>query len=107
MTCALPVFEPAAAAAEMKARIDRGETCAVLFGGERAGLSNEDVTRADGIVSIPVNPAFACNNKVRRFDYLVKADNIQDCLDSGFERSAQESYDSRTQTAGSSSAGKS
>lgn len=58
----MPVLEPAAAAAEMKQRIDRGETCAVLFGGERAGLSNDDVTRADAIVSIPVNPAFASLN---------------------------------------------
>lgn len=58
----LPVFEPAEASAEMKQRIDRGETCAVLFGGERAGLSNEDVVRADGVISIPVNPAFASLN---------------------------------------------
>lgn len=58
----LPVFEPAAAADELKTRIDRGETCAVMFGGERAGLSNDDVMRADGIISIPVNPAFASLN---------------------------------------------
>lgn len=58
----LPVFEPDEAAAALKARIDRGETCAVLFGGERSGLSNDDVMRADAIVSIPVNPAFASLN---------------------------------------------
>lgn len=58
----LPVLDPAGAAAELKARIDRGERCAVMFGGERAGLSNEDVMRADAIVSIPVNPAFASLN---------------------------------------------
>lgn len=58
----LPVLSPAEIALEMKARIARGEKCAVLFGGERAGLSNEDVTRADAIVSIPVNPAFASLN---------------------------------------------
>ncbi len=58
----LPVLSPTEAAAEMKARIGRGEKCAVMFGGERAGLSNEDVMRADGIISIPVNPAFASLN---------------------------------------------
>ena len=58
----IPVFEPAEAANELKARIDRGENCAVLFGGERSGLSNDDVMRADAIVSIPVNPAFASLN---------------------------------------------
>ena len=58
----LPVLTPAAAAAALKPRIDRGEKCAVLFGAERAGLSNEDVARADGVISIPVNPAFASLN---------------------------------------------
>lgn len=58
----LPVLEPEAAAAALKSRIDRGETCAVMFGGERSGLSNDDVMSADAIVSIPVNPAFASLN---------------------------------------------
>ncbi|MGE0407787.1 MAG: RNA methyltransferase [Amphiplicatus sp.] len=58
----LPVLSPAEAAAAMKARIARGERTAVLFGPERAGLSNEDVARADAVVSIPVNPAFASLN---------------------------------------------
>jgi tRNA/rRNA methyltransferase len=46
----------------MKERIERGEKCAVLFGRERAGLTNEDVMRADAVISIPVNPAFASLN---------------------------------------------
>lgn len=58
----VPVISPREAAAEMKRRIDGGEVCAVLFGGERAGLGNDDVARADAIVSIPVNPAFASLN---------------------------------------------
>lgn len=58
----LPVLDPAEAAQAMKARIERGEKCAVLFGRERAGLTNEDVMRADAIISIPVNPAFASLN---------------------------------------------
>ena len=36
--------------------------CAVLFGGERNGLSSDDVSHADAILSIPVNPAFASLN---------------------------------------------
>ena len=58
----LPALSPSQAAAAMKERIDRGERCAVLFGGERSGLSTDDVVRADAIVSIPVNPAFASLN---------------------------------------------
>jgi tRNA/rRNA methyltransferase len=58
----LPVFSPRAATEEMRRRIDAGGRCAIMLGAERAGLSNEDVGRADGVVSIPVNPAFASLN---------------------------------------------
>ncbi len=57
-----PVLDPRSAASELKERVDQGQTCAVLFGGERSGLANEDVARADGILTIPVNPAFASLN---------------------------------------------
>ncbi len=58
----LPVLEPAAAAAQLRARMDAGETCAVVFGNERNGLSSDDVARCDAILSVPVNPAFASLN---------------------------------------------
>ncbi|MEO1252219.1 MAG: RNA methyltransferase [Pseudomonadota bacterium] len=58
----LPVLDADAAAREMRKRVDAGERCAVLFGGERNGLSTDDLARADAIVSIPVNPAFASIN---------------------------------------------
>jgi len=57
-----PILGPSDAAAALHARIARGERAAVLFGGERNGLSSDDVARADAIVSIPVNPAFASLN---------------------------------------------
>jgi tRNA/rRNA methyltransferase len=58
----LPVLTPREAAAAMKARTAHGERCAILLGPERTGLSNEDVSRADGVISIAVNPAFASLN---------------------------------------------
>ena len=58
----LPVMTPAEAAMSLRERVVRGETCAVIFGGERNGLASEDVARADAIISIPVNPAFASLN---------------------------------------------
>lgn len=58
----LPAYTPRAAAALLKQKIAGGERCAIMLGPERAGLSNEDVTHADGIISIPVNPAFASLN---------------------------------------------
>ena len=59
---AKPVLGPAAAAADMAARVAAGETVAILFGRERNGLENDEVALADRIVTLPVNPAFASLN---------------------------------------------
>ncbi|MEM8771577.1 MAG: RNA methyltransferase [Pseudomonadota bacterium] len=58
----LPVLTAESASAALKTRIDGKNRCAVLFGGERNGLSSDDVARANAILSIPVNPAFASLN---------------------------------------------
>ncbi|MBV2360805.1 RNA methyltransferase [Thalassococcus sp. CAU 1522] len=57
-----PVLTPEAAMAEARDRIAAGERVAVLFGPERAGLENEDIARANAIVSVPVNPDFPSLN---------------------------------------------
>lgn len=57
-----PVMTPEEAVADMAARIARGERVAVLFGPERTGLEQEDVIRANVIVTVPTNPAFASIN---------------------------------------------
>lgn len=57
-----PVFTPERAMQVAAERIGRGEKVAVLFGPERAGLENDDVSRANAIVSVPVNPEFASLN---------------------------------------------
>jgi tRNA/rRNA methyltransferase len=59
---AKPVIGAAAAAAEMAPRVAAGETVALVFGRERNGLENDEVALADGIVTLPVNPAFASLN---------------------------------------------
>jgi tRNA/rRNA methyltransferase len=59
---AKPVIGAAAAAAEMAPRVGAGETVAVVFGRERNGLENHEVARADRILTLPVNPAFASLN---------------------------------------------
>jgi tRNA/rRNA methyltransferase len=56
------VVTPAQAAADMHARIGRGERVAVLFGRERWGLTNDEISLADRIITAPVNPAFASLN---------------------------------------------
>ena len=56
------VLTPEDAMSEARAEAAAGRRVAVLFGPERAGLANEDVTLADTIISVPVNPAFASLN---------------------------------------------
>ncbi len=58
----LPVLDPGEAAAALRKRVETGKNCAILFGGERNGLSTDDVARANAILSVPVNPAFASLN---------------------------------------------
>lgn len=56
------VFTPEGAARDMARRIAQGEKVGVLFGPERAGLANEDVVRANAIITVPVNPKFSSLN---------------------------------------------
>lgn len=53
-----PVLTPEAAMAEANGLAADGARVAVLFGPERAGLENEDIVRANAIVTVPVNPGF-------------------------------------------------
>ncbi len=53
-----PVRTPERAMVEARAMLEAGKRVAVLFGPERAGLENEDVARANAIITVPVNPAF-------------------------------------------------
>jgi tRNA/rRNA methyltransferase len=39
-----------------------GERCGILFGRERTGLENDDISRADAVVMIPANPKHASLN---------------------------------------------
>lgn len=57
-----PVMSPRAAAAEMRAVAARGQKFGILFGAERSGLDNDDITRADAIIEVPVNPDFSSLN---------------------------------------------
>ncbi|MGE5146517.1 MAG: RNA methyltransferase [Candidatus Eiseniibacteriota bacterium] len=56
------VIGPREAAAEMRAAVAAGERVGVLFGPERMGLHNDDVTLADTIIEVPLNPAFSSLN---------------------------------------------
>ncbi len=56
------VITPEQAGSDMRLRVARGEKTAVLFGRERWGLDNDEISLANVIVTAPVNPAFASIN---------------------------------------------
>lgn len=57
-----PVMTPERAMEHARALAAGGQRVAVLFGPERTGLGNDDVARANAIVTIPVNPEFPSLN---------------------------------------------
>ena len=57
-----PVMTPHEAADDMRARAARGERTGILFGRERWGLNNDEVSLADVVVMAPVDPQFASLN---------------------------------------------
>ncbi len=56
------VVGPQEAGPAMRARIAAGEKVGILFGRERTGLENDDISLADEILTYPVNPAYASLN---------------------------------------------
>src|SRR5450432_1906114 len=59
---AKPVVPPQAAAREIVDHVASGGKAGILFGRERYGLQNDEVARANRIVTFPVNPGFASLN---------------------------------------------
>lgn len=47
------VLTPAEAARRLRKASARGENCAILFGNERAGLDNDEISLADAVITIP------------------------------------------------------
>ncbi|MCJ2015409.1 RNA methyltransferase [Methylobacterium sp. J-076] len=54
------VYAPEDAMAELSGRA--GQACGVMFGRERVGLTNDEVSLADAIVTFPVSPDFPSLN---------------------------------------------
>jgi tRNA/rRNA methyltransferase len=56
------VVTPAEAMPVLAERVGGGERVGILFGRERIGLTNEEISLADAILTFPVSPAFASLN---------------------------------------------
>jgi len=57
-----PIITPRAAAGDLHRVCGECLRCGLLFGPERTGLTNDDLSCADTVISIPVNPAFPSLN---------------------------------------------
>lgn len=57
-----PVFTARSAMQELLKRKQEGQKTAILFGAERTGLENDDISLAHGIINIPLNPGFSSLN---------------------------------------------
>ncbi len=57
-----PVTTPRLASEKAVEQVSRGASVGLMFGGERAGLDNDDVALATEIINVPTNPAFSSLN---------------------------------------------
>lgn len=53
---------PRRAAAQLRDHYNADHKTGVMFGPERSGLTNEDLTLAEKLISVPLNPSFASLN---------------------------------------------
>jgi tRNA (cytidine32/uridine32-2'-O)-methyltransferase len=65
----LPMFEPSEASAELLRRMADGPV-ALVFGAERTGLTNEDLSRCDAAVHIPTEADFSSLNLAQAVQVL-------------------------------------
>ncbi len=56
------VLGPQEAMSETRSAILEGSRVGVVFGGERSGLDNDEISLCDAILTFPINPAFASLN---------------------------------------------
>jgi tRNA/rRNA methyltransferase len=57
-----PILTPPEAARRLREASAQGVRTGLLFGGERAGLDNDEVSLADAVITIPTNPDFSSLN---------------------------------------------
>jgi len=81
-----PTVTPETAVAETRGLEATGARVGILFGGERSGLNNDDVTLAHAILTVPVNPSFASINLAQAvllmgYEYFRQTENAEPVID--------------------------
>ena len=76
-----PVITPRAAGADLRALVAEGQRPGLLIGPERFGLTNDEVSLADTIITANLNPAFSSLNLAQAVLLLgyewLQAENVQ------------------------------
>jgi len=76
---AKPIVTARHAAADARTHIARGGRVGFMFGAERMGLLNDDLTLANALLTVPLNPAFSSLNLAQAvllvgYDWLLSGD---------------------------------
>ena len=85
---------PRLAAQEIRGFLAAGEKCGVVFGPERTGLVNDDITLADTVLNVPLNPAFSSLNLAQAvlvvgYEWFIASQNPEaETLHTGHSRPA-------------------
>ena len=56
------IYTPEAGMKLLRAAIARGETCGILFGNERTGLENDEVSLSSAVITVPTSEEFSSIN---------------------------------------------
>ena len=78
-----PIVTPRRAAADIRSLAEQGQKTGILFGRERTGLENDDVSLADTIITVPLNPAHFSLNLAQAvlligYEWFQAADQTED-----------------------------
>lgn len=87
------VATPKGAAQELRTFTSANNPCGILFGKESQGLSSDDVTLADTIITVPLNPDFSSINLGQAvllvaYEWFLAADKTDDKVLKNEERPA-------------------
>ena len=74
-----PIFTPREAIGALRRHVGEGGRAGIIFGPERMGLVNDDLSLADALVTVPLNPAFTSLNLGQAvlllgYEWLMSAD---------------------------------
>ncbi len=87
------VATPKGAAEELKTFESAGNACGILFGKESSGLSSDDITLSNTIITVPLNPDFSSINLAQAvllvaYEYFLVSDESPEKILRNEERPA-------------------